>query len=125
MATKFYNKPILKGIRRNLRRNMPKGERLLWNKLRRSNLEYKFRRQFGIKNYILDFYCVKLKLAIEVDGISHADIKIFEKDCERQKYLESLGITFIRFNSEDVFNNLEQVVEGIYDKCKELDTTPT
>jgi very-short-patch-repair endonuclease len=104
---------------------MPKGEKLLWSKLRRNNLEYKFRRQFGIKNYILDFYCIKLKLAIEVDGISHTDEKVFEKDCERQGYLESLGIKVIRFNSEDVFNNLEQVVAGIYDKCKEIDSTST
>ena len=125
MTTKFYNKPCLKEIRRNLRREMPKGEKLLWSKLRRNNLEYKFRRQFGIKNYILDFYCIKLKLAIEVDGISHSEEKIFEKDCERQKYLESLGIKIVRFNSEDVFNNLEQVAAGIYDRCKELDTTPT
>ena len=125
MTTKFYNKPDLKEIRRKLRREMPKGEKLLWSKLRRNNLEYRFRRQFGIHNYVLDFYCVKLKLAIEIDGISHADTKIFEKDCERQKYLESLGIKFLRFNSNDIFNNLKQVVEGIYYKCKELDTTPT
>ena len=83
-------------------------------------MQYKFRRQFSIGNFILDFYCVKLKLAIEVDGMTHYNEIVFEKDCNRQKYLESLGIKVIRFNSQDVFKQIKQVEEQIYLLCQEL-----
>ncbi|TAN33587.1 endonuclease domain-containing protein [Patescibacteria group bacterium] len=128
MPTKFYNKPILKKIRSKLRNEMTRGEKILWSKLRRKNLEFKFRRQYGIGNYVLDFYCVELKLAIEIDGLSHHSEKAFEEDCKRQKYLESLGITVMRYNSEDVFKKLEQVAEQIYQTCQNLNAklpTPT
>src|SRR3989339_1741071 len=119
MATKFYNKPTLKKYRRSLRTNMTKSERVLWSKLRRGQMGYKFRRQYSVGNYILDFYCDKLKLAIEVDGLTHYDEKIYENDCERQKYLESLGIKVIRYNSEDIFKKIKEVGQKIYYVCVE------
>ena len=103
------NKPTLKKYRRSLRTNMTKSERVLWSRLRRNQMQYKFRRQYSIGNYIVDFYCDKLNLAIEVDGLTHYNEKVFEKDCIRQKFLESLGIRMLRINSEDVFKRIEQV----------------
>ena len=127
MATKFYNKPTLKKYRRSLRTNMTKSERVLWSRLRRNQMQYKFRRQYSIGNYIVDFYCDKLNLAIEVDGMTHYNENVFEKDCIRQKYLESLGIRMLRFNSEDVFKRIEQISEQIYLLCQEMggDSTPS
>ena len=68
---KIFNDKNQKSIRQNLRKSMPKGEIILWNRLKNSKLGYKFRRQFGINKYIVDFYCPKLKLAIEIDGKTH------------------------------------------------------
>jgi len=69
---------------------------------------YGFHRQKPIGNYIVDFFCNELMLAIEIDGISH-DEKI-NKDIKRQKQIESFGISFLRFDDIDVKINIEGVV---------------
>lgn len=74
---------------------------------------YKFRRQYSIGKYIVDFYCQKSKLAIEIDGDSHYQIGAEYKDKTRQKYLESLGIKVIRFTNTDIYTNRDNVVEII------------
>ncbi len=74
-------------------------------------LGYRFRRQEVIGNYIVDFFCRKLKLAIEIDGSSH-DEK-YELDMKRQREIESYGITVLRFGDKEVKENIESVLRGI------------
>jgi len=75
-------------------------------------LGYQFLRQRPIGNYVADFFCHKLKLVIEIDGESHAEKK--EKDNFRQKYLESLGFTVLRFGDHAVKTEMEGVLNKIY-----------
>ena len=65
------NKPQLKKIRQKLRKNMPAPEIILWQEIRGKQVGVKFRRQFSIENFILDFYSPEIKLGIEIDGDSH------------------------------------------------------
>lgn len=120
MTTKFYNIPNNKYIRKDLRKTMPQGEKLLWYRIKNKKLGYKFRRQYGIDNYILDFYCIKLKLAIEIDGRTHDYPDLIKYDKQRQEYLESLGIKVKRFYSQDIFEDLDYVVEIIKNVCDDL-----
>jgi very-short-patch-repair endonuclease len=93
-----YN-PQLKALARKLRKDMTFGETLLWNELKEDKLwGFDFDRQRCLDNYIVDFYCKELMLAIEIDGMSHNHEEVFDKDELRQEKLESLGITFIRFS---------------------------
>lgn len=106
--TRAFNKTSEKEKRRQLRNNMPPAEVLLWGKLKGKALSgYKFRRQFSVNKFVLDFYCPELKLAIELDGDSHFDPG---KDEERQRMIESYGIRFLRFTNEEVYKNLEEVL---------------
>ncbi len=97
---------------------MPKGEQILWQKLRRKQLGYKFWRQYGVGEYIIDFYCPQLRLAVEVDGITHEDPQNISKDKERALFLHQKGIVVIRFNSKEIFKGIEGVCEKIYFECK-------
>ena len=93
---------------------MLKAEVYLWTYLKgKQLLGYKFRRQFSFGKYITDFYCPKIKLAIEVDGESHILIKDTEYDRLRQKEIEALGIKFLRFNNEEMYDDMEAVLEKI------------
>lgn len=106
-----YN-PKLKETARKLRNNSTLSEVLLWNRLKRKQMkDYQFFRQKPIDNYIVDFFCYELMLAIEIDGDSHVD-KI-EEDQLRQKRLESLGINFLRFTDFDVKKNMNGVLQYI------------
>jgi len=105
-------KPHLKELARKLRNNSTKTEVLLWNEIKKKKMQgYDFDRQRPIDDYIVDFYCKDLKLAIEIDGESHIGEEEFDK--VRQERLESLGVRFLRFNSLDVFYNLDKVVKEI------------
>jgi very-short-patch-repair endonuclease len=106
-----YN-PKLKKTATHLRKTMTLNEILLWEQLKgKKILGYDFHRQKPIDNYVVDFFCPKLKLAVEIDGESHTDNQ--EKDEKRQKKIESYGITFLRFSSLDIMTNLEGVCESI------------
>ena len=106
-----YN-PKLRVLARNLRNNSTLSEILLWKHLKHKKMRgYDFHRQKPINNYIVDFFCHELMLVIEIDGVSHGEK--FKEDWKRQKVLESLGISFLRFNDSDIKFNLEAVVEGI------------
>jgi len=92
------------------------GEVLLWNELKQKRmLGYDFDRQKPIDNFIVDFYCKDLQLAIEVDGASHEINGAFEKDEIRQERLENLGVNFLRFDDEDVKRQMGSVVKAIED----------
>ena len=83
---------MLKQLSRNLRNNSTLSEVLFWKEVRCKNiLGYQFLRQKPIGNFIVDFYCPKLKPAIEIDGDSHGNYKAFEKDRIKEKYLLKLG----------------------------------
>lgn len=108
-----YN-PKLRELARKLRQNMPFSEVKLWNELKNGQLMgYDFDRQRPIGNYIVDFFCKDLQLAIEVDGITHLDDKVIEKDEIRQEELEAMGICFLRFDALLVVNKVEAAVREI------------
>ncbi|MEK7095015.1 MAG: endonuclease domain-containing protein [Patescibacteria group bacterium] len=110
------NQAFQKTLRQRLRGEATAPERILWRKLQGKQLEgRKFRRQYGIENYILDFYCPEIRLAVEVDGDTHFESADAErKDIERERYLiETHHIQFLRFTNRDVVDNLAGVVDSI------------
>ena len=80
---------------------------------RKQILGYDFDRQRPIDRFVVDFYCKDLKLAIEIDGISHAGDEAQTKDRERQARLEELGVRFLRFADDEVRENADGVLESI------------
>ncbi|AFY37566.1 hypothetical protein Lepto7376_1209 [[Leptolyngbya] sp. PCC 7376] len=107
-------RPHLKALARELRKNMTRGEATLWQYLKgKKLLGYNFDRQRPIDDFIVDFYCKDLMLAIEVDGASHNDENAQLKDEIRQRTIESFGVKFLRFSEGDVCNHSEDVVAAI------------
>ena len=95
-----------------LRKNQTKEEALLWNCfLKKYPLQ--FRRQYVIGEYIVDFYCHKAKLVIELDGSGHYEPEMIQKDQLRTKYLESLGLTVLRFTNLELKKYFSAVCEKI------------
>ncbi|MBT3413449.1 MAG: DUF559 domain-containing protein [Candidatus Jacksonbacteria bacterium] len=120
----IFNKKDQTARRQQLRTNSTKSEKLLWSKIRSKKLGYKFRRQYGIGNYIVDFFCPKLKLAVEIDGITHEDPAQHQRDENKDNYLKSCNIHVIRFSSSDIFNNLDAIIESLYLECTKIETSP-
>ena len=119
-----YN-PILVALAKKLRNNMTDGEIALWREIKNKQMEVRFNRQIPIDQFIVDFYCKDLRLAIEVDGSIHFEEGHEERDVIRQNRLESLGVIVIRFSDLDVKNNLSWVLEEIRNSIKELKPTPS
>jgi very-short-patch-repair endonuclease len=113
-----YN-PSLKFRARLLRNQCTPAEALLWTRIRRKSLGYEFHRQVPIDEYIVDFYCHELRLAIEVDGSSHDNKQDYDQ--RRQRRLESLGVRFIRFENSDVNKGLSEVIRVLQDVITELE----
>lgn len=108
-----YN-PILRDAARDLRKNLTETENLLWAKLRRKQLcGVQFYRQKPIGGFIVDFYCAAATLVIELDGKHHAEGNQIAHDQERTMQLEALGLHVIRFNNQDVHQNIDVVVRQI------------
>ncbi|SOE21253.1 Very-short-patch-repair endonuclease [Spirosomataceae bacterium TFI 002] len=108
------NRPELKKFRKNLRNYSTSAEAFLWTSLKSSQLDgRKFRRQHSVGNYILDFYCPKERLCIELDGAGHFTTEGIEYDKQRTNYINSLNIKVIRFENKEVFENLENVLAEI------------
>jgi very-short-patch-repair endonuclease len=101
-----------------LRNNSTLSEVLLWNCLKNNQLGPRFTRQKIFENYIVDFYCPKLKLVIEIDGITHESK--FTDDIKRDLYLESKNIKVLRIGDDDVKNNLDGVVNYITEYIKKV-----
>lgn len=117
-----YN-PKLKMLARELRNNSTLSEVLLWRHLNKKQMRgYDFDRQKPIDNFIVDFYCNELMLAIEIDGVSHENRH--EEDDIRQSRLESLGIRFLRFYDSDVKGNMQGVVTVIEEWIRVNEPTP-
>jgi very-short-patch-repair endonuclease len=109
----LYNQN-LKQFSRALRKNSTDAEIRLWAKLRLRRLNgLQFYRQRIIVNYIVDFFCPKAKLIIEVDGGQHYFGKTHDDDLKRDEYLKNLGFKVLRFSDRDVLTNIEGVVENI------------
>jgi very-short-patch-repair endonuclease len=104
---------------RELRRDMTPAEKILWQELRANKLGVHFRRQQVIAGFIVDFYCHKADLVIEVDGDIH-DLQQ-EEDTLRENALKEIGLRVIRFRNEDVLNRLPTVVEKIKEQLSTLD----
>ena len=117
----LYN-PKLKELARKLRKNMTLSEVLLWNQLKKKKMKgYDFHRQKPIDNYIVDFFCPKLKLIIEIDGEVHKYKG--ENDEKRQNRLETLGFHFLRFNNIDVKKNMKDIlvsIENWIEECEKI-----
>ncbi len=116
----IFNNPDLKNLRQKLRNTMPSAEVILWAELKGKQLfGYKFRRQYGVGRYVVDFYCARIRLAIELDGDSHFQIGVEEYDKKREEYIESRGIKVIRFTNTDVYENLDGVILAIIEELPE------
>jgi len=103
--------------RQELRTEATSAEKIFWSKVgRRQFYDLKFRRQHGIGNYIVDFYCPEKKLVVEIDGDTHAGSDAIKRDNIRTKFIESLGYTVIRYTNSDVINNIEGVFEDLSKK---------
>ncbi|BAY45997.1 hypothetical protein SAMD00079811_36040 [Scytonema sp. HK-05] len=114
VMTKLYNKTSEKQKRQALRNNIPPAEKMVWAKLRSQQVEgCKFRRQYSIGAFVVDFYSPELKLAIEIDGDSHYEDGAPEYDRERQAFLEDKGTKVVRFTNQKVYEDLDGVVEAI------------
>ena len=121
----IHNLSKQKKLRQYFRNNETKAEELLWKFLKDSQLRYKFRRQHGVKQYVLDFYCPQLKFAVEADGDSHNYQSQNQHDWVRDKFLESLGITVIRYKNEDIILRMGDVLENLKDICDNLKNRQT
>jgi len=111
---------------RKMRRDQTDAERKLWALLRnRQFAGAKFRRQFSIGKYILDFYCPTCKIGIEADGGQHYEPIGEEKDNQRTNELSLLGITMLRFSNNDILQNIEGVWEIVQKEISERQKPPS
>ncbi len=110
MNNEIFNQKCHKISRSQLRGQMTKAEILLWYRIRHNQLGCKFRRQHGIGKYIVDFYCPKLKLIIEIDGDIHFYEENIVADKRREAYFRGLGLKIIRYNNLDIIKNIDSVL---------------
>ena len=98
---------------------MTHAEVLLWGYIRRKQIMYvRFRRQFSIEQFIVDFYAPQVKLAIEIDGMTHLTDEEIDYDNWRQNILVEKGIKILRFTNTDVYDNIEGVVKAIHSETE-------
>ena len=118
--TEIFNKKEYTKKRRHLRKSMTKAEICLWSKLKAKQINgLKFRRQYGIDNYTVDFYCPEQRLAIEIDGGVHYYNSRIVSDVQRRKDIEALGIKVLRYTNKAVRKNMKGGLQDIIMK-----TTP-
>ena len=110
----IHNDPNQKTLRQTLRNNATAAEAILWRALKGKRVEgLKFRRQFGVGPYVIDFYCPEIRLGIELDGGVHKTSHTHEYDEMRSRFLAENGIRVLRFDNEVVYNNVEGIIEAI------------
>lgn len=97
-----------------MRNNLTVAETLMWERLNRKQLGYKFRKQHPIFRYILDFYCHEKSLAIEVDGDVHASSRDYDE--YRDEFLQNIGIETLRFMNNEIIINIDSVISEIRKK---------
>ncbi len=113
---RIFNKKDTTEFRRKLRKESTPQEIILWSRLRRKALGYKFRRQQAIDGYIVDFFCSERNLIIELDGWQHKES--VKHDEKRTEYLNGLGMRVLRFWNNEVNDDLEGVVLKIEESLK-------
>jgi very-short-patch-repair endonuclease len=119
-----YN-PKLTQLARKLRNDSTETEIYLWLKLKGKQMYgYDFHRQKPIDNYILDFFCHELLLGIEVDGYSHEILEVYNKDLIKEKRMNELGITILRFSDFEVLRDMENVIRAIEFYILEFEKKP-
>jgi very-short-patch-repair endonuclease len=117
--TQNFNKTSEKEKRRQLRKDQTYCEKIVWHYLRdRRFLGFKFRRQYSIDQFVIDFYCPVLKLAVELDGSIHDEPDQKEYDKHRQEYLESFGVTFVRITNDELMSNANMAFKKIEEQIK-------
>ena len=117
----FYKAdPLIFSKARELRNKLTPAEQVFWLRLKEQFPEYKFRRQHPISIYIVDFYCHKLKLVIEIDGSVHDSEEVKLNDEKRQNDLENLNLIVIRFTNNQVKTEIELVIEKISSTIGEI-----
>lgn len=113
--TILYNKKELTIIRKKLRNNTTISEKLLWHQLRNKKLGVKFRRQYSLGRFVLDFYCRELRLAIEIDGATHETIEEVERDRQKENFISQSKINLIRYTNIQIKEAMENVIINIQD----------
>ena len=108
----------LTSLSQNLRKNQTKEENLLWFRFLK-NYPVQFRRQYVIGEYIVDFFCHKAKLIVELDGGGHYESEQIKKDILRTEYLSSQGLKVLRFTNLDIQKNFHSVCEEIDKQVKQ------
>ena len=112
--TIHFNKSSEKTNRRKLRRNSTEAEEILWEHLKdRKLFKMKFRRQYSIDQFVIDFYCPKIKFAIELDGKIHLDKNVKNHDENRDGFLSNFGIKILRIKNDAVLNDIDGTIESI------------
>ena len=109
----IYNVRSRKSFRKELRHSLTAAEAVLWNHLKGSQLGQKFRRQFSVGPYIVDFFCPECRVAVELDGAKHFTEEGARHDAVRDEYLRAQDIRVLRFENKAVYENLEFVLETI------------
>ncbi len=93
----------------------------MWRVLKNSQIDgFKFRRQVVLSDYIVDFVCLEARPIVEVDGATHSSEEELRRDADREQRLRSFGFEVLRFQNQEVYNNLDGVAETIWYKLKQL-----
>lgn len=109
-----------------LRRDQTEAEKKLWSILRDRQLDgVKFRRQFSINNYILDFYAPEYRVRIEADGSQHYEAQYVERDEVRKRELSRIGVDLLRFSDHEILTNISGVSEVIQETLNKKAYTPS
>src|SRR5579863_5283463 len=115
--------PLVFRRARELRKNETHAEEILWGRLRAKRLNgFRFRRQFPIGRFIVDFCCKEYRLVIELDGGQHAAKAVSEKDQNRTRQIEARGYRVMRFWNRETFENVEGVLEAILNEADKIRT---
>jgi very-short-patch-repair endonuclease len=121
----YGSSPKTEGRAKSLRRESTEAEKLFWKIVRNRAVNgLKFRRQHPIGHFIVDFYCHEVKLAIELDGDVHDVDEVKQYDKARQKVVEELGITLLRFDNEIIFTNPDGVLIKISEHISIVNERP-
>jgi very-short-patch-repair endonuclease len=115
LLTLHFNRRSERGTRKRLRSHATAAEQRLWQQLKGRRLGAKFRRQYSVDAYVLDFYAPRARVAIEVDGDSHYTAAAIAYDRERTAHLNRFGIDVLRFTNLEIGKHLDQVLESIRD----------
>lgn len=117
--TQIFNRSRQRPVRQHLRKKLTETEAILWSQLKERKLgKLRFRRQYSIGRYVVDFYCPSLKLVIEIDGEVHSSVEAQKYDRIRDQFLKSLGLRIMHFRNQDVQNNLSRILEIIRDEVR-------